>query len=646
MNFGPTRRTHKIDAFLLPLSLLIEIVLVILWACWVGRAYLVLDPTRWPSGGEFALTVQTHFNWINFKTCGPCMFWNGFSRGGAPAFAELQGSFLHPVVAVPTLLLGVVDGAKIALLLSLIMAGLAQWWLAKTIGAGRWSRLFTAATAVIGGHLAGKMQLGAVGLVISTAACSLVLAPALELALHQRWRSASWLGIALGLTMLAGQGYLQIGMLLCYVPAFLICLARREWWRQHLWRKFVAAGGIAVLVAAVLLVPLLHFGGNISKQLDFSFGSAQSLQYQPLNLVIHDYGFYLNTSLEKLSLPNLNINYIGWLPVLLAIVGTFLAPREKRRIVLFFVSAIGLTWLASSGWLFRFLVLLFPVLAGVRFPSFIAGLVIPPLLGLAALGSEAVLQFLRSQVSRWSLPRIWRLLAQFVIWLPVLVLMFFSLQDGYDFSESFWQTEPESPALQSAALALKTKTSEWVDFIDPNLNFMIPAAENGLKLSSAFRTWNWKDVTLPPAQLVASADPVAEDNPALSLRLPPYAILAYPQNEYATVTTADAVDKCEAQAVGGNIDVVCAAASAGLLTVQENSSQGWTVTVDGQAAELVSGNQWLQVVAPAGAHTYRFRYRPWDVLLGIGLSLLGLVLAGVVASKKEKNMTDRQFPVK
>jgi sorbitol-specific phosphotransferase system component IIC len=641
-----SQRKYKIDAMLIELSYGIEIALVILWACWVGRAYLVLDPTLWPSGGEFPLTVQTHFNWINFKTCGPCMFWNGFSRGGAPAFAELQGSFLHPLVAFPTLLFGVVDGAKIALLLSLIVAGLAQWWLAKTIGAGRLARLFTAATAVIGGHLAGKMQLGAVGLVISTAACSLVLAPALELALHQRWRSASWLGIALGLAALAGQGYLQIGMLLCYVPAFLICLARRDWWRDHLWRKFAAAGVIAALIAGVLLVPLLHFGSNITKPLDFTFDSAQSLQYQPLNLVIHDYGFYLNTSLEKLALPNLTINYIGWLSVLLALLGTFLAPREKRRIVFFFVTAIALTWLASSGESFRFLVLLVPALAGVRFPSFIAGLVIPPLLGLAALGIEAVLQFIGFHVHTWFSIQRSRILAQYVLLLPVLGLMFFSLQDGYDFSQIFWQTEPESAALQSAALALKTDTAEWVDFIDPNLGFILPAAENGLKLSSAFRTWNWIDVTLPLAQRVASLDSVADDDPALTLRLPPYTILTYPQNEYATVSNANGVSKCYARAVGGNIDVVCTNLSAGVLTVQENTWQGWRVTVDGQAAELNSGSQWLQVAAPAGTHTYRFRYRPWDVPLGIGCSLLGWMLAGFFVCLRKKAKKNDQMLVK
>ena len=37
-------------------------------------------------------------------------------------------------------------------------------------------------------------------------------------------------------------------------------------------------------------------------------------------------------------------------------------------------------------------------------------------------------------------------------------------------------------------------------------------------------------------------------------------------------------------------------------------------------------NQWLSVETTAGEHTFSFRYQPWDVPLGLGISILGLVL--------------------
>jgi uncharacterized membrane protein YfhO len=48
--------------------------------------------------------------------------------------------------------------------------------------------------------------------------------------------------------------------------------------------------------------------------------------------------------------------------------------------------------------------------------------------------------------------------------------------------------------------------------------------------------------------------------------------------------------------------------------------------VDGEPASL-RGDRWLGVNLPAGAHTVEFRYQPWDVPLGLVLSLAGMLLA-------------------
>ncbi len=61
----------------------------------------------------------------------------------------------------------------------------------------------------------------------------------------------------------------------------------------------------------------------------------------------------------------------------------------------------------------------------------------------------------------------------------------------------------------------------------------------------------------------------------------------------------------------------------GTLTVKENSWSGWRAAVDGNRAALEPG-RWLSVELPAGTHTVTFRYRPWDVPLGIGLCLTGI----------------------
>jgi uncharacterized membrane protein YfhO len=80
---------------------------------------------------------------------------------------------------------------------------------------------------------------------------------------------------------------------------------------------------------------------------------------------------------------------------------------------------------------------------------------------------------------------------------------------------------------------------------------------------------------------------------------------------------------------GGNIQIDCNADASGVLTVHENMYNGWGATRDGNGASL-QGNRWLMVDAPAGAHHYEFRYRPWDAFLGLGITLLGLTAAVLI----------------
>lgn len=73
------------------------------------------------------------------------------------------------------------------------------------------------------------------------------------------------------------------------------------------------------------------------------------------------------------------------------------------------------------------------------------------------------------------------------------------------------------------------------------------------------------------------------------------------------------------------MDVTCTTDAPGDLVIQENMWSGWYAQRDAISIPLETG-PWLRVEAPAGIHHYAFRYRPWDVLLGIGLSILGVLV--------------------
>ena len=48
--------------------------------------------------------------------------------------------------------------------------------------------------------------------------------------------------------------------------------------------------------------------------------------------------------------------------------------------------------------------------------------------------------------------------------------------------------------------------------------------------------------------------------------------------------------------------------------------------MDGERTQLL-GKDWLSLEAPAGGHSFQFRYQPWDVIIGIFLSLIGALLS-------------------
>jgi hypothetical protein len=607
---------------------LLEVAIIIAWALWVGRAYLDLDPSSWPAGREFPSAVQTHFIWNLLPQCGDCIFWNGFVRGGAPAFAELHGSFLHPLVIAGTLLFGVVNGSKVVLVASLAMAGIAQWWLAKAINLGRVPRLWSALLVVAGGHLAARMELGAFGVVLSLAACSLVLAAAVDLALNRRRRGTLLLALTLALAIVAGQGYMQIGLALGTGPALLFLLLDDER-IGPVWKQFAVAGGLAILLAAYFLIPMLHFYPQLYKEVDPTFASAQPLAYAPLNLVIDDLEFYRSEALQKLPYPHLNANFIGWLPLLLLLPAMRFVPDSRWRELAFLCSAIVFTYLASSATTLKMLVLVAPTFAaGIRHPAQIATLAVPPLLVLSAWGLHHLLR--RQELwpdiilSRSRKSGAARVLSINFSWLVIVPLLLWSLFSVYRFSQHWLYQIPQDDNLTKVAEYVKTENTQWVGLPFGEHHWMIPALEAGLKVNSGIRTWNWADRTLPSALIEVAALP-EEQAPADAETVNGLTVLTFPGNQYAYVQAGADKFPCAATANGGHIDVRCNTSEDGTLIVQENAWRGWRVTRNGRPVPLLDG-PWLSAPAPAGEHTFQFRYQPWDVMLGLTLTVVGLGL--------------------
>lgn len=602
----------------------LEVGLIVLWAIWVGRAYLDLDPTVWPIGGDFPLSIHAYYVWTLLTKCGTCFLWNGFMNGGVPAIVDLVGAVLHPIPSAASILWGAINGAKITIIASLAMAGIAQWWIARVLQLGPLPRLWGAGMAVAGGHLAGPMAGGLVGMPLSIAAVSLVIAPGLKLALTGRRRTAIWLGITLALAFMAGQGYSQIGLIFAVLPAFVIFLFDEKLRIRPLWREFVLAGVLAVLLTAVLWVPVLHFWPHYSKPFDASFSSSQPIKYSPLNLVIDDVGFFRSEALGKKPLPSFYMSYIGWGPVLFALLAIRLVPRSSRRQLAFFGVAIFLIYLTSSAVVFKFLVKYLQGFSAIRFPSLISNLTVPFVLGLAAWGMDQLLQlewpkFTVTLTSETSLTFA-------ASWLILTVPLAWGLKSTYEFGRHTLRTHRVRADYHEIVDAIETDSVQWVKFPEDDFTFTPVALDADLKVTNAYRSFTWKDREPPPPFIDVVRNPVDTSSPNFLRKVSGLNLVAHPENEYAFVDTKSGQIACQATAQGGNISVDCQTDEPGTLTVREYKWSSWKAKRDGNPIPLGSG-QWLNVEMPAGKHHFEFHYRPWDALLGGILTLIGVFLA-------------------
>lgn len=605
--------THWLPKIRIKWTLLLEVIIIIIWALWVGRAYFNFDPSAFPQGGDFPHEVQGHLFWHLLPQCGLCFLWNGYLDGGSPSFAELQGAGLHPLVAIGSLLWGTINGEKFMLLCSLVMAGLAQWWLARVLGLGWLARLWSGLIIVVCGHLGQNLSNGVTNLVFAIANASLILPPAVDLALNHNRRSIIWLGIALASTVLAGQGYIQIGVLFAVLPALLIFVLfpGRP---SNLWKDYLLAGVLAFLLSAYMLVPMLHFYPAFGPE-----GGVLDDLIQSINTVF----------LNFVSVDGLKVNYplfVGLIPVVLALIALRLAPRDKRRLLWFFMVSILLVCALSTRELVTFIVQYIPRFDAVRIPSLISGLAVPFLIGLSAWGLDLLVE------SDW--PKVTlsfaggRVISFAKTWLILAIPLVAAIVVAYPIGTQWMYTvQVDKPA--EVIQSVQTASAQWVQF--PTDDFLWAPAlidQGNYKLTNVYRPWRWigRDQPKPFVEAVNNRDIPAYPSTNLLKTLPDYAIFNYSEDQYAAVQSGSGVTACHSNALGGNIDITCNSPSAGQLILQEYSWSGWYAWMDNKPIKLKPG-EWLSVDAQAGKHTFSFRYRPWDVLIGLILTLIGVGLS-------------------
>ncbi|MGD9712306.1 MAG: hypothetical protein AB7V46_09600, partial [Thermomicrobiales bacterium] len=635
--------------------MLIELIVIAIWATIVGSAMLDFNEDVVPAAFDYTDNLQGLFVWEHARDCGFCALWNGDINGGAPAFVDTMSPVLHPLAIATTLAWGAIDASKIIIVSSLALGGFGQLWLGYGLGIGRIARLFAACIAVGAGHLVGPLEGGLFALTLSAASASFVIAGVVHLYNNPTLRSLAILSICTALLLVSGQGYIQTAVvLLAPLSAILLLTQSQINWRT-VYRRGAAFILMTALIAAPLIVPYLHAFRYIGKEIDPDFRAAQPFRFIPLNLVVDDWNLFHSQMLGLEPYPSWYLNYVGWIPIVFAAVGVVALWRKNWQMTAFLLLlTIGTFVLASAVPLRALLHLFSPssiigeFLVGLRNIHLVARLAIIPLLGLSAVGFDTLWGWKQGHESRSVTVEVSGR-SRNMKYRPdlrpiVVVLAIIALLDIRGFSQT-WISPVEIRRSDTALVLtqLETDDMQWVQTPFGERWYAMHTPDHDLKIANMWRPWHLSDREFPPPYLEAtSGGDVPYPSEELSSTAPNGRLFRATESpSYVTLNGNGGESRCSATGSGGSIDIVCTSGTATSIQVLENYLPGWQANVNGEDTQVTRMIQWLAVDIPAGTSMIELRYRPWDIWLGVIGFIVGIAWAFYWIMLRESDRQNR-----
>lgn len=251
-----TNRALKIVQFTLE-------VFLILYFCWFFTQHLQdFSPNRRLSGGEFSYLISSgEIAHIVYEKTGAIPLWNPFIGLGEPLLENPFSYVLNPLMTWPVLWWGAYNGAKIAVLLHILLMGIGGWLLGYTLRLNAPSRLLLGLILAGSGSMAANIGNGFYQMGLSQAYIPWVLAGVIgTLYLEKRWPVVV-LAVSTVLMIFAGTFWhilpTAMGVALLTVAALVRwnSQTRRPAIRWGRLRRVLIAGIFIIGLGAVRLIP-------------------------------------------------------------------------------------------------------------------------------------------------------------------------------------------------------------------------------------------------------------------------------------------------------------------------------------------------------------------------------------------------------
>jgi hypothetical protein len=596
---------------------------------------------------------------IGLSRYGEIPLWNPYMLTGFPHAGDLINHFWNPVATVPVMVWGGINGMKVSIYLSLLVAAYGQWLLAHVFGVRGLFRLWAALLFGLSGGLALLWHLGWYELLVGAAWFPWAFALFWR-ALHRAdWRSTVLAALPIALILTTGGGYYPFYLAVSLGVLAVVSLVQRGRDRRLQVRRVLVIAALGLGLSALYLAPTIDGYRMTARDAspDVVQANAQRIPYALFNYVVQDTEWFRVEALNKAS--GASWFYIGALPLLALFFTPWVYAREPRRrrpiIALGLLILALLVWHANPYTPVRFLYEQFPFLYTFRFPNRLLILIASPLLVLAALSLQGIYGWARE---RWGGLRL--VLGQdggetgqraFPVW-PLLwglaaAILLLSVARVYDVNKGFGMVpnnrdanagrvldwlRAEDPELYYTNIGGSAIYWAWMPFAYeremPVINFRynrrVRSMDDQLAEGSPFSAQPRYVIAandqpaLPNAELVRTFDTINVWRRADALPFA-FAVAA------GAAITPDGVAAQPVELDGPNHVVVEGTAAGGeQLVVLVSDYPGWRLEVDGRPAAIEAVNGYLGATMEPGDHTYRFSFRPSQHTIGLVVTLLAL----------------------
>jgi hypothetical protein len=596
--------------------------------------------------------------------------WNPVMGFGRSLIADPFLFIFNPFASLPMLILGVLNGAQLAVFINFIIAATGVWTIGKLLGFHWPVRLWSSLMYMMSGALAGHLTIGQIQLTFALGWLPWSLAGVLAVIKHPSRRTLAAASLAQACFFFCGNLYYQAYASMCFL--IIVIAYGVEWRSLRLNRKVITYIPLLALLSlgliAIQFLPQLaslpsirNFGGYAPDDAEF-FGS-QLPEHALLNYVVSDYEFATSATLGKVPFLQESYRYIGLSPFVLLL---FIVPAfrgERRREIIVF-AACFLLMLAWTGLRYTFvqdLYRAFPILHQFRWPGralSVGGLFI---ILLGGYGLNWLWEWATANRSRWSLrdrrgARMLNLPPRLALATFVLVGIVMSVQHLFKTNSVYvYLDRYEEPYVGEGLAWLRSQdTDEYAVGNSPGIASDYALEAYQLHLRFLHITDGW-----------APAPPPATLGPAFVLRLQPryWAIWeiekliekqaqfvrqfggmqiwripdAFP---YAFTLPADRlyedapeIDPSEVEPAANvqrawpnRIAVETQVDRASVLVLSESWFVGWNVWIDEQPAPLESVSGYIAVHLEPGRHSVRFAYDPPAFKIGALISAVTFVV--------------------